>query len=830
MKLLWVLISGCLLSCAGKAVTPEAPPAEAQEPREVAPLREACQLAEVERARVPALLHAGRLQRAARTLQAARTRCPELALNGWALELRTFGELGHQELLAERTREVQSSGDASPELRALAERWGAPAEKVEPNESIERGRRARAAGEPDWQRHFDRAVVALQAQTGQPPAFDAQNGYHLGISALAWQGNRLAVAAGDIHILDTDTFDVSYRLDDPGRSTHLLFRADGTQLLGGAGHAQVSVWDLTRREVSFQSTRLADPHAVRFAARGTEELRTVGRSVVWASTTETEEAESPAASLQGSAASSPDGTLAAVRDGTNIAIFRVKDSAAARALETPAPADVTLWTVAPPPPPVPPLPAFVLASEEGENGVGDFLAFSPDGKRLAAVAGDFFVTVFDIEKRTVITQLVHRGTVLGFAFSQDGTRLATAAWDNLARVWDVDSGRELHRFEHAKEVQAVAFSPDGTRLASGGADGRLIVSDIQTHAVVHEHAPHVARVDALEFSNDTLLTACNDGTVRVWTDLVGDQPEQRAFRWEVEDPGEVSLSSDGRWVAATSIHNALRVWSLRDGSVLFDAPARARFSMPSAFAKDGRSVLLGDEDGTIHLLELPSGKQLWAAAATGSLDLRSLAISYDQKTIAVGSRDHSLSLLDAESGQVRRRLEGHTWMVDQLFFTRDDSRILSLGGDVRLWDAKSGMLLMAYHGSSSLEAIALAPDEQAAMVRFGDGKASLVAFGKAVVRPFDFGELRPNSLAFSADGRWLGAATYWAELGIWAFPDGSPRLFAWPVIGLDAGYLVDDHGQVTFLGKDRELSMRHATCRFGDARVHFEVCRDFLER
>ncbi len=60
--------------------------------------------------------------------------------------------------------------------------------------------------------------------------------------------------------------------------------------------------------------------------------------------------------------------------------------------------------------------------------------------------------------------------VSGLAFSPDGKQLA-AAYGREVRLWEAGTGRVLHRFTgHTRKVLSVAFAPDGQVLASGGAD------------------------------------------------------------------------------------------------------------------------------------------------------------------------------------------------------------------------------------------------------------------------------------------------------------------------------------------------------------------------
>lgn len=118
---------------------------------------------------------------------------------------------------------------------------------------------------------------------------------------------------------------------------------------------------------------------------------------------------------------------------------------------------------------------------DASNGelIRDFLGaealsvcFSPDSRRLLATGTDNQAVIWDIERGERLVSAAHEGIIWGCAFNPDGSRFATASADGTARIWDASTGEErLRLIGHTSTVVSVFFSPDGKQLATTGRDG-----------------------------------------------------------------------------------------------------------------------------------------------------------------------------------------------------------------------------------------------------------------------------------------------------------------------------------------------------------------------
>ena len=151
---------------------------------------------------------------------------------------------------------------------------------------------------------------------------------------------------------------------------------------------------------------------------------------------------------------------------------------------------------------------------------GRALAYSPDGRWLAALAADD-TTVLLLDTRTHETAARfsgHEKLVFKAAFSPDSRLLASCSLDRTVRLWEIGGGACRVLRGHTDEVFAVAFHPDGTRLATAGRDGMIWLWDLARGEDVARLPGHKSFVWSLAFSADgaTLASGSGDATVGLW--------------------------------------------------------------------------------------------------------------------------------------------------------------------------------------------------------------------------------------------------------------------------------------------------------------------------
>ncbi len=199
------------------------------------------------------------------------------------------------------------------------------------------------------------------------------------------------------------------------------------------------------------------------------------------------------------------------------------------------------------------------------------LAFSPDGTELAvsvgrsSYGGEGNTTFWDArtgEARGTLPPYPVRARCL--AYSPDGRHLAAALRDKSIVLYDArtrEPKRELSagRPGHFWLVSSLGFSPDSQSLAAvdhQGAVHRWALVGEEDHRVLGQTGSE----STVAFSPDgtVLASAGSQGVLRFFSHPEG--RELAAFRWHGESITALAVSSDGQWLATGGPDRVIKLW------------------------------------------------------------------------------------------------------------------------------------------------------------------------------------------------------------------------------------------------------------------------------
>jgi WD40 repeat protein len=382
------------------------------------------------------------------------------------------------------------------------------------------------------------------------------------------------------------------------------------------------------------------------------------------------------------------------------------------------------------------------------------VAISPDGRLIAAApAMSKTVPLWHATTGRLVRELgPHDKDIHCVAFSPDGRYLAAGSEEATVIVWHVESGRleTVLKGNNANRTESVVFSPDGVVVLSGGGWGYrdnqyLYVWGWRAGELLRRITAHTSLLNQVRFAPDGNRFASCSGdaageyTIKIWDVATAAALALKGHTGSIQDIG---FSPDGSRMISGSWDETVRLWDTVSGAQLLKIDIGSQVNCVG-FLADGRRVYSGGYDNVVRIWDSLVGIADMPTRPDGKYNLWRLVYSPDGKYLATASERGSVVLWDAITGRLSRELR--PWVggpVNNIVFS-PDGRHLAVGTgnvpwdfdepwsgdsdfDIRVFDVATGMLAGTLSGIGrkvSLHALRYSADGSRIITPLNDGPA-----------------------------------------------------------------------------------------------------------
>jgi WD40 repeat protein len=227
------------------------------------------------------------------------------------------------------------------------------------------------------------------------------------------------------------------------------------------------------------------------------------------------------------------------------------------------------------------------------------------------------ITLRDFDSGSIKwTKKAHDSCISCIDFSPNGNHIATGSWDETVKIWDVNSGKLIQTLvSHRHSIHGVQFSPSGEYLVSVSADGYVILwSTANRYRQKSIFGNPKDRLYSLSISSNGKWLAAGDdkGVIHVWNL----QQLTLAGNIKAHDEPITSLSFNKNstlLTSATRNNSFIRTYDMDTRSIVTSVSLKVIDDNVGInfiqFANEHNHLLYGRSDGEIGVLNVSSGEK-----------------------------------------------------------------------------------------------------------------------------------------------------------------------------------------------------------------------------
>ena len=427
----------------------------------------------------------------------------------------------------------------------------------------------------------------------------------------------------------------------------------------------------------------------------------------------------------------------------------------------------------------------------GHSGPVSSLSISSDGLRaVSASAGDRSIKSWKIEDGSVISTMRVTGNHIPhqIRFARDGKALSSG--NGTTRLWDVESGEELLAIESGRVSD---ITTDGRFIITGegGSESDVRLWDARDGSAVQTLGAPVAGTRSVAFSPDGryLLTACNDGTLKLWDlehlalskSLVGHENRFSISR-HMNYVLSVAFLPDGQTALSGAQGQILR-WKIPEGTIVgrYQLDRSVDQTFIAIHPAGDRFLAMGPYNGQaspLFLWDVKTAKVVGQVAASKT-DIHDAAFSGDGTRFFTAANRFgdtpAVRTWNLATGAEGVRPQLPSWAESRAVKVSACGRYaITQNGTyavTSVWDVKTGRLVRDVSGKPPYATFHKEPWFLSVSESDDEILVREISTGR-LVRKFDIAGLKLTSLDVSADGRYFAAAASNARTVLWSLETG----------------------------------------------------------
>jgi WD40 repeat protein/serine/threonine protein kinase len=278
------------------------------------------------------------------------------------------------------------------------------------------------------------------------------------------------------------------------------------------------------------------------------------------------------------------------------------------------------------------------------------------------------------------------------AAERDQARLRAAA--ETAEVSEASQRRQAEAaLLESERLQAEGLVTEGDALRVAGrlSEARARIEEAYTRFVAAKLSPFSAELglcDLNSVSPPSLMTYSNSKSA-----VFG-----------------VACSPDGRTALTANDDHTLKLWDLATGRQIRTFRGHTAGVICVAISPDGRTALSGSRDHTLKLWDISTGSEIRTFVGHSG-DIWSLAISPDGRTAVSGSGDNTLKLWDVVTGRNIRTFSGHKLEIYSVSYNPDGRIVAAASPDaITLYDVGTGKETSTLHKKGGAATVVFSHD------------------------------------------------------------------------------------------------------------------------